>query len=133
MRVAFSTLGCRLNQFETDSIATQFQEAGYEIVDFSDAYMVVQQKFIARIDDDRFSNKDDVVNDPEVRRRLTRILAGAQTHVVAHEVATRLDGSPLSARIFVAREGVEVLTGSALTRARAYLRALEAYAAEEKR
>ncbi|MHC4134911.1 MAG: hypothetical protein ACYS0K_08000 [Planctomycetota bacterium] len=72
-------------------------------------------------------------DDPEVRRRITRILSGMQAHVEAHEVATRLGGSPLAARIFVARDGVEVLTGSALSRARAYLRALEAYAAEDDR
>jgi len=75
----------------------------------------------------------DATDDPEVRRRITRILSGMQAHVEAHEVATRLAGSPLEARIFVARDGVEVLTGSALSRARAYLRALEAYAAEADR
>ena len=36
-RVAFKTVGCRLNQHETESIATQFRRAGYEIGDFSDA------------------------------------------------------------------------------------------------
>jgi threonylcarbamoyladenosine tRNA methylthiotransferase MtaB len=35
-RVAFKTLGCRLNQFETDSIAFEFKNNGYEVVDFSD-------------------------------------------------------------------------------------------------
>jgi hypothetical protein len=55
-----------------------------------------------------------------------------QIHVEAHDVAVRLGRSPLAARIFVARDGVEVLTGSALSRARAYLRALEAYAAEDE-
>lgn len=43
MRVAFTTLGCKLNQYETDSLATQFQEAGYQIVDFAepaDAYVI---------------------------------------------------------------------------------------------
>ena len=34
--VAFATLGCKLNQFETDSIATRFRSAGYRIVDFDD-------------------------------------------------------------------------------------------------
>jgi threonylcarbamoyladenosine tRNA methylthiotransferase MtaB len=41
--VAFTTLGCKLNQFETDSIATQLREAGYSIVDFdqpADVYVV---------------------------------------------------------------------------------------------
>lgn len=35
-RVAFATLGCKLNQFETDSMATTFRAAGYRIVDFAD-------------------------------------------------------------------------------------------------
>ncbi|TVQ17605.1 MAG: tRNA (N(6)-L-threonylcarbamoyladenosine(37)-C(2))-methylthiotransferase MtaB [Spirochaetaceae bacterium] len=36
-RVAFATLGCKLNQHETDSIATAFSRAGYRIVDFNDS------------------------------------------------------------------------------------------------
>ena len=32
--VAFQTLGCRLNQYETDSLATDFRRAGYSIVPF---------------------------------------------------------------------------------------------------
>lgn len=42
-KVAFKTLGCRLNIFETDSIASQFSGNGYEIVDFNeeaDAYII---------------------------------------------------------------------------------------------
>ncbi len=31
-RVAFRTLGCRMNQHETDALATAFQERGYQIV-----------------------------------------------------------------------------------------------------
>jgi len=34
-RVSFKTLGCRLNQYETDALVTQFHKAGYQIVDFS--------------------------------------------------------------------------------------------------
>ena len=33
-----------------------------EIVDYSVAYMVVEQKFIAQLDDDRFATSDDVIN-----------------------------------------------------------------------
>ncbi|MBN2486836.1 MAG: tRNA (N(6)-L-threonylcarbamoyladenosine(37)-C(2))-methylthiotransferase MtaB [Bacteroidales bacterium] len=42
-KVAFKTLGCRLNQFETDSIVTDFHKAGYEIVPFesqADVYVI---------------------------------------------------------------------------------------------
>jgi len=35
-KVAFKTLGCRLNQFETDALFTDFFNAGYEVVDFKD-------------------------------------------------------------------------------------------------
>lgn len=33
IRIAFRTLGCRLNQFETDSLASQFERNGYLVVD----------------------------------------------------------------------------------------------------
>ena len=34
-KVSFKTLGCRLNQYETDALVTQFHQAGYEVVDYS--------------------------------------------------------------------------------------------------
>lgn len=42
-KIAFKTLGCRLNQYETNAVLTDFVNAGYEIVDFhqqADAYVV---------------------------------------------------------------------------------------------
>lgn len=42
-KVAFETLGCKLNQYETDALAAQFLQNGYEIVDFqsrADAYII---------------------------------------------------------------------------------------------
>ena len=42
-KIAFKTLGCRLNQFETDSLASEFHGAGYDLVDFdkeADVYVV---------------------------------------------------------------------------------------------
>jgi threonylcarbamoyladenosine tRNA methylthiotransferase MtaB len=35
-KVSFKTLGCRLNQFETDALVTGFHNAGYQVVDFGD-------------------------------------------------------------------------------------------------
>jgi threonylcarbamoyladenosine tRNA methylthiotransferase MtaB len=37
MRIAFATLGCRLNQFETDTMADQARAAGFAPVPFTDA------------------------------------------------------------------------------------------------
>src|SRR5579864_41874 len=43
LRVAFTTLGCKVNQSETDLLARQFTAAGYECVPFdqkADVYVV---------------------------------------------------------------------------------------------
>ncbi len=40
-KIAFKTLGCRLNQYETDALASQFQKNGYEVVDFNQPADVV--------------------------------------------------------------------------------------------
>ena len=34
-KVSFKTLGCRLNQYETDALVSQFHMAGYQVVDYS--------------------------------------------------------------------------------------------------
>ncbi len=42
-KVAFKTLGCRLNQYETDALASEFNRQGYEVVGFgekADAYII---------------------------------------------------------------------------------------------
>ncbi|MDZ7740504.1 MAG: tRNA (N(6)-L-threonylcarbamoyladenosine(37)-C(2))-methylthiotransferase MtaB [Bacteroidota bacterium] len=42
-KIAFRTLGCRLNQFETDAIASKFHKHQYEIVNFeqdADVYVI---------------------------------------------------------------------------------------------
>ncbi|MDP2887661.1 MAG: tRNA (N(6)-L-threonylcarbamoyladenosine(37)-C(2))-methylthiotransferase MtaB [Bacteroidota bacterium] len=41
LRVAFKTLGCRLNQYETDALVTDFDEAGYKLVDFDQSPDIV--------------------------------------------------------------------------------------------
>ena len=35
-RVSFKTLGCRLNQYETDALVSEFHSGGYEVVGFDD-------------------------------------------------------------------------------------------------
>ena len=42
-KVAFKTLGCRLNQYETDALASKFDKTGYDIVGFhekADVYII---------------------------------------------------------------------------------------------
>ncbi|MDD7718780.1 MAG: tRNA (N(6)-L-threonylcarbamoyladenosine(37)-C(2))-methylthiotransferase MtaB [Eubacteriaceae bacterium] len=43
MKVAFHTLGCKVNQYETEALKEQFKTDGYEIVsedDFADVYVI---------------------------------------------------------------------------------------------
>jgi threonylcarbamoyladenosine tRNA methylthiotransferase MtaB len=43
MKAAFATLGCRVNQYETEAMIEKFKRDGYEIVDFSefaDVYVI---------------------------------------------------------------------------------------------
>lgn len=43
MKIAFKTLGCRVNLYETDALASQFKEAGYDVVESdenADIYVV---------------------------------------------------------------------------------------------
>ena len=43
MRVAFHTLGCKTNSYETQAIKEQFEQAGFEIAEFSeraDVYVI---------------------------------------------------------------------------------------------
>ena len=36
MKAAFCTLGCKVNQYDTEAMRELFENAGYEIVDFSE-------------------------------------------------------------------------------------------------
>jgi len=43
MKAAFHTLGCKVNQYETESMREQFRAAGFETVgedDFADVYII---------------------------------------------------------------------------------------------
>ncbi|MDD4086521.1 MAG: hypothetical protein PHP48_04695, partial [Bacteroidales bacterium] len=42
-KIAFKTLGCRLNQYETDALASRFHKGSYQLVDYNepaDVYIV---------------------------------------------------------------------------------------------
>ena len=43
MKVAFHTLGCKVNQYESEALAERFREKGHEIVgenEFADVYII---------------------------------------------------------------------------------------------
>ena len=43
MRIAFTTLGCKVNQYETETLSEMFSKDGFEVVDpqdFADVYVI---------------------------------------------------------------------------------------------
>ena len=43
MKIAFHTLGCKVNQYESEAIAAAFEQQGYTVVDereFADVYVI---------------------------------------------------------------------------------------------
>lgn len=53
-------------EFDTAADGISITEERAEIVDFSNPYMVVQQKFIKQLGDDRFNSADDVIDSDAV-------------------------------------------------------------------
>lgn len=52
-------------QFDLAADGITITEDRAQVVDFSEGYISVEQRFMTRLDDDRFANIDDVINDPE--------------------------------------------------------------------
>jgi polar amino acid transport system substrate-binding protein len=52
-------------EFDTAADGISITDERKEIVDFSEPYMVVQQKFIVGLDDDRFATAQDLIDDPD--------------------------------------------------------------------
>lgn len=52
-------------EFDTAADGISITDERKEIVDFSDPYMVVIQKFIVQLDDDRYATAQDLIDDPE--------------------------------------------------------------------
>ncbi len=98
MKAAFHTLGCKVNQYETEALAAMFAERGFEIVgerDWADVYIVNTCTVTAEAD--RKSR--------QYVRRMKRVnpdslvaVTGCYSQISPHEVA--------------AVEGVDIVTGT---------------------
>jgi polar amino acid transport system substrate-binding protein len=54
-------------QLDTAADGISITDERKEIVDYSDPYMVVEQKFVVRLDDDRYSSAQELIDDPAAR------------------------------------------------------------------
>lgn len=71
-------------EFDTAADGISITEERAEIVDFSDPYMVVEQKFVKQLGDDRFNSADDVINSDAV--------VATQVGTTNYELAVELVG-----------------------------------------
>jgi polar amino acid transport system substrate-binding protein len=72
------------DEIDTAADGISITDERKEIVDYSDAYMTVTQKFIKQTGDDRYSSKDDVVN--------SEAIVATQVGTTNYELATELVG-----------------------------------------
>jgi threonylcarbamoyladenosine tRNA methylthiotransferase MtaB len=132
MRIALTTLGCRLNQFETDAIARRARESGYEVVRFgddADVYVVNTCAITHEADADSRQRVRQVARrQPSAQIVVTGCYANAAparvkalpgvSLVVAngdkHELIARLGGAPAE----LAGERVDVAVGALARRVR---------------
>ena len=56
MKVAFYTLGCKVNQYETEAISEQFKKKGYEILYLTDDVDEFALKMLGKYADKEFKN-----------------------------------------------------------------------------
>ena len=71
-------------EFDTAADGISITEERAEVVDFSDPYMVVEQKFVKQLGDDRFNTADDVINSEAV--------VATQVGTTNYELAVELVG-----------------------------------------
>jgi threonylcarbamoyladenosine tRNA methylthiotransferase MtaB len=87
MRIAFATVGCRLNQFETDALRGRAQAEGYRIVPFAaaaDVYVINSCTITAAADaDSRRLARQAVRRNPSALVAVTGCYAQAAPDVVA--------------------------------------------------
>jgi threonylcarbamoyladenosine tRNA methylthiotransferase MtaB len=87
MRIAFATVGCRLNQFETDALRGRAQAEGHEVVSFetaADMYVINTCTITAEADaDSRRLARQAVRRNPSALVAVTGCYAQAAPEVVA--------------------------------------------------
>ncbi|HXZ43595.1 MAG TPA: tRNA (N(6)-L-threonylcarbamoyladenosine(37)-C(2))-methylthiotransferase MtaB, partial [archaeon] len=87
MRIAFATVGCRLNQFETDALRGKAQAEGYQIVPFAaaaDVYVINSCTITAAADaDSRRLARQAVRRNPSALVAVTGCYAQAAPEAVA--------------------------------------------------
>lgn len=97
-KVAFYTLGCRVNQYETEAIAETFIKNGYEVVDFDDFadVYVINTCTVTSISDKKSRNM--IRKAKKINPKSVVVAAGCYSQVSPNEVASI--------------EGVDVVVGT---------------------
>jgi threonylcarbamoyladenosine tRNA methylthiotransferase MtaB len=127
MRIAFATVGCRLNQFETDALRGKAHAEGHEIVPFdamAEAYVINTCTITAQADaDSRQLVRQAVRRNPSALMTVTGCYAQAAPDVVAaipgvNLVLGNAEKPQLLAHIQGARKngGAQVLVGTVADR-----------------
>ncbi len=94
-KIAIHTLGCKLNQVDSAAIAEAFEDAGYEVVPFSDAadvYIVNTCTVTGDTDSQSRQTLRRAIREKTARPHVTVIATGCYAQASPHSIASMVEG-----------------------------------------
>ncbi|WP_088654544.1 tRNA (N(6)-L-threonylcarbamoyladenosine(37)-C(2))-methylthiotransferase MtaB [Geofilum rhodophaeum] len=95
MRVAFKTLGCRLNQYETDALAAQFREQGYEVSEQEEGADVVVVNTCTVTNQSNQKSRHVISHAGKVNPTAKMVITGCMTESHADQLHQKFPGATI--------------------------------------
>lgn len=95
MKVAFKTLGCRLNQYETDALAAQFREQGYEVSEQEEGADVVVVNTCTVTNQSNQKSRHVISHAGKVNPKAQMVITGCMTESHADQLHQKFPGATI--------------------------------------
>ena len=95
MKVAFKTLGCRLNQYETDALAAQFREQGYEVSEQEEGADVVVVNTCTVTNQSNQKSRHVISHAGKVNPTAKMVITGCMTESHADQLHQKFPGATI--------------------------------------
>lgn len=95
MKVAFKTLGCRLNQYETDALAAQFREQGYEVSEQEESADVVVVNTCTVTNQSNQKSRHVISHAGKVNPTAKMVITGCMTESHADQLHQKFPGATI--------------------------------------
>lgn len=95
MKVAFKTLGCRLNQYETDALAAQFREQGYEVSEQEEGADVVVVNTCTVTNQSNQKSRHVISHAGKINPKAQMVITGCMTESHADQLHQKFPGATI--------------------------------------